>query len=148
MGFAFREKHCDCFLHVQKKKKKAHSPHVKKSTASPHIKSIPCKTHSGMGFTAQQEFLRDTGSYFRIMRTTLSSIQVRWGCSLAGRVSDRVRFPGAARFFFFFFSPGVNFQSRFSYCVCAPPPPCAIACIYVCAHVKDPVQSMSEFGGL
>ena len=35
------------------------------------------------------------------------------------------------------FSPKVNFQCRLSYGVRAPP--CAIACIYICAHVKDPV---------
>ena len=45
----------------------------------------------------------------------------------------QVRFPGAARDF----SPRVNFQCRFSYGVCTPP--CAIAYIYTCAHVKDPV---------
>ena len=45
----------------------------------------------------------------------------------------QVRFPGAARDF----SPRVNFQCRLSYGVRAPP--CAIACIYSCAHVKDPI---------
>ena len=44
----------------------------------------------------------------------------------------KVRFPGAARDFF----PGVNFQCRLSY-VC--PYTRVIACIYICAHVKDPV---------
>ena len=43
----------------------------------------------------------------------------------------QVRFPGAAKDF----SPRVNFQRRLSYRVRAPP--CAIACITVCAHVKD-----------
>ena len=45
----------------------------------------------------------------------------------------QVRFPCAARAF----SPRVNFQCRLSYDVRTPP--CAIACINICAHVKDPV---------
>ena len=45
----------------------------------------------------------------------------------------QVRFNGAARDF----SPRVNFQCRLSYGVRTPP--CAIACIYICAQVKDPV---------
>ena len=45
----------------------------------------------------------------------------------------QVRFPGAAKDFL----PRVNFQCRLSYGVRRPP--CAIACIYICAHVKDPV---------
>ena len=44
-----------------------------------------------------------------------------------------VRFPGAARDF----SPRVNFQCRLSYSVWTTP--CAVACINICAHVKDPV---------
>ena len=51
-----------------------------------------------------------------------------------GTLPTQVRFPGAARDFF---SPRVNFQCRLSYGVCTPP--CAVACIYICAHVKDPV---------
>ena len=47
------------------------------------------------------------------------------------------RFPGAARDF----SPRVNFQCRLSYGVRTLP--CAIACIYICAHVKDPVVRVS-----
>ena len=35
------------------------------------------------------------------------------------------------------FSPRVNFQCRLSYSVRTTP--CAIACIYLCAHVKDPL---------
>ena len=50
-----------------------------------------------------------------------------------GTPPTQVRFPGAARDF----SPRVIFQCRLSYGVGTPP--CAIACIYVCAHVKDPV---------
>ena len=51
----------------------------------------------------------------------------------AGKLSTQVRFPGAARDF----SPRVSFQCRLSYGVRTPP--CAIACIYTCAHVKYPV---------
>ena len=50
-----------------------------------------------------------------------------------GKPPTQVRFPGAVRYF----SPRNNFQCRLSYGVCTPP--CAIACIYICAHVKDPV---------
>ena len=35
------------------------------------------------------------------------------------------------------FSPRVHFQCRLSHGVRTPP--CAIACIHICAHVKDPV---------
>ena len=45
----------------------------------------------------------------------------------------QVRFPSAARDF----SPRVNFQRRLSHGV--PAPLYAIACINICAHVKDPV---------
>ena len=45
----------------------------------------------------------------------------------------QVRFPGAARDF----SPKVNFQGRLSYGVRKTQ--CAIARIYICVHVKDPV---------
>ena len=50
-----------------------------------------------------------------------------------GTLPTQIRFPGAARDF----SPGVNFRCRFSYGLRTSP--CAIACIYICAHVKDPV---------
>ena len=43
----------------------------------------------------------------------------------------QVRFHSAARDFF----PGVNCQGRLSYYVRTPP--CAIPCIYICAHFKD-----------
>ena len=49
-----------------------------------------------------------------------------------GTLLTRVRFPGAARDF----SPRVNFLCRLSYGV---PSTRTIACIYICAHVKDPV---------
>ena len=45
----------------------------------------------------------------------------------------QVRFPGTARDFL----PRVDFQWRLSFDVCTPP--CAIACINICAHDKDPV---------
>ena len=45
----------------------------------------------------------------------------------------QVRFPGAERDF----SPRVNFQCRLCYGV--PTSSCAIACIDICAHVRDPV---------
>ena len=50
-----------------------------------------------------------------------------------GTLPTQVRFPGAAKDF----SPRVNFQCRLSYRVRTPP--CAIAGISICAHVKDPV---------
>ena len=68
----------------------------------------------------------------------------RESCSLAevvaqlvqhrtGKLPTQGRFLGAARAF----SPRVNFQCRLSYGVRTPP--CAITCIYICAHVEDPV---------
>ena len=51
----------------------------------------------------------------------------------AGTLSTQVRFPAAVTEFF----PGVRFQCRLSYGVRTPP--CAIAFIYIHAHVKDPV---------
>ena len=50
-----------------------------------------------------------------------------------GTLPTQVQYPSAARDI----SPRVNFQCRLSYCVRTPP--CAIACIYICAHIKDPV---------
>ena len=46
-----------------------------------------------------------------------------------GTLLTQLRFPGATRDF----SPGASFQCRLSYGVRTPP--CAIACIYICAHV-------------
>ena len=51
-----------------------------------------------------------------------------------GTPLTQVRFPGAARDF----SPRVNFRCRLSYGVSVHTP-CSIACINICAHVKDPV---------
>ena len=50
-----------------------------------------------------------------------------------GTPPTQVRFPGAVKDF----SLRVNLQCRLSYCVRTPPH--AIACIHICAHVKDPV---------
>ena len=50
-----------------------------------------------------------------------------------GTPPTQVRFHSAARDF----SPRVNFQCRLSFGVRTSP--CAIACIYICTHVKDPV---------
>ena len=55
-----------------------------------------------------------------------------------GTPLTQVRFPGAAREF----SPRVNFQCRLSYDVRTSP--CAIACIYICAHVKDLVVHVRD----
>ena len=55
----------------------------------------------------------------------------------------QIRFPSAARDF----SLRVNFQYRLSYGVRTPP--CAIACTYICAHVKrscSPCQSSVDYG--
>ena len=73
-----------------------------------------------------------------------------WGGDVAqlvehrtGTLSTQVRFPTAARDFSF------RSESTFSADSSAVSVhrPCAIACIYICAHVKDPV-SISEFDGL
>ena len=63
-----------------------------------------------------------------------------WGGDVAQLVEHQtsmrlmqVRFPSLARDF----SPRVNFQRRLSHSV--PAPLYAIACINICAHVKDPV---------
>ena len=65
--------------------------------------------------------------------------RMEWGCSSVGRASDRCTADagsiplGAERYF----SPRVNFQCGLSYGVRTPP--CAVACINICAQVKDPV---------
>ena len=51
-----------------------------------------------------------------------------------GTPPTQVRFPDAARDF----SLVANFQGRLSYGACVRTPLCAIACIYICAHVKNP----------
>ena len=76
------------------------------------------------------------------VRTDVNTCDCTWGCTDTVRavsythltLPTQVRFPGAARFFFY---PTVNLQCRLFYGVRTPP--CAIACIYICAHVKDPV---------
>ena len=57
----------------------------------------------------------------------------QWAEHRTGTSPTQVRIPGVARDF----SPRVNFQFRLSYGVRTPPR--AIACIYICAHVEDPV---------
>ena len=64
---------------------------------------------------------------------------MRLGCSSVGSASDRhspeaASIPQCSKGSF---SPGVNFQCRLSCGVRTPP--CAIACINICVHVKDPV---------
>ena len=63
----------------------------------------------------------------------------KWGCGSVGRASDRHAADAGSipRCGQRFFSPRVNFQCRLSYGVRTPP--CAIACINICAHVNDPV---------
>ena len=68
-----------------------------------------------------------------------------WGCSSVGRASDwrtadAGSIPRCGKGVFS--TPRVNFQCRFSYGVRTPPHPfpvCAIACINIYEHVKDPV---------
>ena len=77
-----------------------------------------------------------------LMKTLLwgsADEKLGWRCR-GGDVEHRIdspltqiRFPGAARDF----SPKVTFQCRLSNGVRTPP--CAIACIYTCAHVIDSV---------
>ena len=50
----------------------------------------------------------------------------------AQTLPTQVPFPDSARDFLL-----VNFQCRLSHSVCTHP--CAIACVYICMHVKDPV---------
>ena len=73
--------------------------------------------------TTCTRFRRDSNKH------TAQLVERRTGTPLT-----QVRFPGAARDF----SPRVNFQSRLSYGVRTPP--CAIACIYICVRVKNPVD--------
>ena len=64
-------------------------------------------------------------------------MEMEWGCGSVGlghptgTLPTHVRFPGAARDF----SVRVDFQCGLSCGVRTPP--CAIACIYICAHVKN-----------
>ena len=51
-----------------------------------------------------------------------------------GTLPTQVRFPSAAKVFFFLPS-----QHSVQTLAVSVHPPCAIACVYVCAHVKDPV---------
>ena len=60
-------------------------------------------------------------------------MQLSWLGHQTGTSPPQLRFPGTARDF----SPGVNFQCRLSHSVRTRH--WAIACINICAHVKDPV---------
>ena len=89
-----------------------------------------------------------TGVYLRDITNTfffffLVALECGWGCS--SLVEHRTVMPltqvpvsGTANPF----SPRVNHQCRLSY-VCAYAPR-AIACINICAHVKDPVDHVSS----
>ena len=66
--------------------------------------------------------------FFFLSGDVAQLVEHRTGTSLT-----QIRFPGAARDF----SPSVKFQCRLSYSVRTPP--CANACIYICAHFKDPL---------
>ena len=72
--------------------------------------------------------LRNKGSYSsrHLCRDVAQLVKHRTGTLLT-----QVRIPGAARDFF----PRVSFQCRLSYGVRTPP--CARACINICAHVRD-----------
>ena len=61
------------------------------------------------------------------------SMQLSCQSRPTGTQLSQVRFLGAAKDFF----RRLNFQCRLSYGVHTPP--CAIACINICAYVKDPV---------
>ena len=91
-----------------------------------------------------QRIVRPFGLQFVIY----ANVCVAWDGDVAQLVEHRtgtpptqVRFPGTARDF----SPRVKYQCRLSYGVRTPP--CTIACIYICAHVKDPVVYVIS-GGL
>ena len=60
-------------------------------------------------------------------------MQFSWLEHQTGTLPTQVRFLSAARDF----SPRVNFWCRLFHSVRKTP--CATACIYICAHVKDPV---------
>ena len=68
----------------------------------------------------------------------LEPLLLGWGCNSAGRnwtgtPPTQVQFLGAARDF----SLRVNYQCRLSYSVHTLP--CDITCIYIYAHIKDPI---------
>ena len=75
---------------------------------------------------------------FRIVSFTEHSLKPGWGCSSVGRALDRHGADAGSipRCGKGFFSP-----SQLSVLTLhgVRTPPCAITCIYICAHVKDPV---------
>ena len=99
------------------------------------VRTSPTSRRSGEG----QLILSwtDTGIP-RVLEIGLISWMAGWGCSSVGRApywhaADAGAIQGAAGEF----SPRVNFQFRLSYGVRTPP--CTIACINTCVHVKDSV---------
>ena len=76
-------------------------------------------------------YLNCTHRVSRALQTSGGDVAQLVECQ-TGTPPTQVRFPGAARDF----SPRVTFQCRLSYDVRTPP--CAIACMYICALVKDP----------
>ena len=76
---------------------------------------------------------------YRVQVLTGNCTSKGWGCSSVGRASgwhaaDAGLIPQCGKGFF---SQGQ--LSVKALLTCAHTPPCAIACIYICAHVKDPV---------
>ena len=65
--------------------------------------------------------------------TVCLRVLCRWGCSSVGRISDRHNSLVRQEIFL----TESTFQCRLSYGVRTLP--CAFACIYICAHFKDPV---------
>ena len=72
------------------------------------------------------------------MNTESTGYHMGWECSSVGRASDRhAAHAGSIHRCGKGFSPRINSQCRLSYGVRTTS--CAIACIDICAHVKDPV---------
>ena len=103
---------------------------------------------SVLGLSRQVQRRKSANQTFSVVRNTAVTVATitghgnghneGWGCSSVGRASDRHTadagsIPGATRDF----SPRVDFQCRLSHGVRTPP--CATACINICANVKDPV---------
>ena len=103
-----------------------------RATAPPHFVSV-----QNFSFSVVWHLVRWPTCYSTMV---CSVLQLVWGGDVdqlvehrTGTLQMHVWFSGVARDF----SPRVNFQYRLWYGVCTPP--CAIACIYICAYVKDPV---------
>ena len=104
---------------------------------------LPCLAHSLKSLATEGKTggIREEKNHNKDWRTFIDGESYQLGVGMwfswlehgTGTPPTQIRFPGAARDF----SPRVNFQCRLSYGIRTPP--CAIACIYICAHVKDPV---------